>query len=323
MKNDDRRDKWMKNYILRKLLLLIPLLLGITFLTFAMMHLAGGDAVSYFYENAGTAVSQDVLDAARHKYGLDRPFGEQYLSWLEGMLTGHMGISYVSQKPVFDTFISKLPHTLYLAFTAMVMTLAVSVPLGIYAASHHDRLGDYVLRFLSFGGISVPGFLMALILIYFLSVKFHLFPAVSDNTLSSVFLPALTLALPMSARYTRQVRSRVLEELGKEYVTGARERGIPEKVILWKSVLPSSFLSIMPLLFMSLGSLLGGTAVVETIFMWDGAGKLAVDAIMMRDYPLIQAYVVWMAVIYTLVNLCCDCLCERLDPRMGKERRGE
>lgn len=310
----------MKRYVLRKLLLLIPLLLGITLLTFAMMHLAGGDAVSYFYENAGTAVSQDVLDAARHKYGLDRPFWEQYLSWLEGVLTGHMGISYVSQKPVFDTFISKLPHTLYLAFTAMVMTLMVSVPLGIYAASHRDRPGDYMLRFLSFGGISVPGFLMDMVLIYLFSVKIHLLPAVSDGSLSSVFLPALTLALPMSAKYTRQVRSRVLEELGREYVTGARERGIPEKVILWKSVLPSAFLSIMTLLFMSLGSLLGGTAVVETIFMWDGAGKLAVDAIMMRDYPLIQAYVVWMAIIYTLVNLCSDCLSERLDPRMRKER---
>lgn len=310
----------MKKYVLRKLLLLIPLLLEITFLTFAMMHLAGGDAVSYFYENAGTAVPQDVLDAARHKYGLDRPFWEQYLSWLEGVLTGHMGISYVSQKPVFDTFISKLPHTLYLAFIAMAMTLVVSVPLGIYAASHQDRPGDYMLRFLSFGVISVPGFLMALVLIYLFSVKIHLLPAVSAGSLSSVFLPALTLALPMSAKYTRQVRSRVLEELGREYVTGARERGIPERIILWKSVLPSAFLSIMTLLFMSLGSLLGGTAVVETIFMWDGAGKLAVDAIMMRDYPLIQAYVVWMVIIYTLVNLCSDCLSERLDPRMRKER---
>ncbi|MFQ9418377.1 MAG: ABC transporter permease [Lachnospiraceae bacterium] len=150
-----------------------------------------------------------------------------------------------------------------------------------------------------------------------LSIKLQLLPVISDGvTLKSAWMPALTLAVSMSAKYMRQVRAAVLEEWNKDYVQGARARGVRSRVILWKNVMKSSMLTIITLLALSIGNLLGGTAIIESIFMWDGVGKLAVDAITMRDYPVIQAYVVWMAIIYVLVNLVTDLLYHRLDPRI-------
>ena len=306
----------MKKYIGKRFLQLIPVLLGITFLSFAMMRAAGSDAVIELYGDKG-AVAQEIIDAKRAELGLDQPFLVQYGSWLKGLLTGDMGISYVSGKNVFDTFVSKLPATLLLTVLSIVATVVISIPLGIWAAVKHDRFTDYFLRFFSFVGNSLPNFFVALLLMQVFSIHWNIFPVISNGaTLQSAVLPSLTLAIAMSAKYMRQVRAAVLEELGKDYVAGARARGVRGRVILWRSVLRSAMLTIITLLALSIGSLLGGTAIIESIFMWDGVGKLAVDAITMRDYPLIQAYVVWMAVIYVTVNLITDILYNALDPRI-------
>ena len=306
----------MGRYTLRRLLQLIPILIGITFLSFAMMRLAGSDAITEMYGNKG-AVSQEIIDAKRAELGLDKPFITQYLVWLGGMLRGDMGVSYVSGRDVFQTFVSKLPATLLLTALSILLTIVISIPLGVVAAVRHDKITDYVLRVLSFIGNSLPNFFVALLLMQLLSIKLGWLPVISSGTsLKSAVMPTLTLAISMSAKYMRQVRATVLEELNKDYVAGARARGVRESVILWKSVIKSSMLTIITLLALSIGSLLGGTAIIESIFMWDGVGKLAVDAITMRDYPLIQAYVVWMAIIYVLVNLITDLLYHALDPRI-------
>ncbi len=313
----------MKKYIVKRILQLLPILLGITFLSFAMMRLAGSDAVTEMYSNTGSAVSEEVLDAAREELGLNRPFLVQYFSWLGEMLRGNMGVSYISGRDVFATFVSKLPATLLLTVLAVLLTIVISVPLGILAAVKQGRLADQVLRFLSFIGNAMPNFFVALLLMQLLSMKLRWLPVISDGTtIRSAIMPMLTLAIAMSAKYMRQVRTAVLEELNKEYVNGAMARGVSERVILWKSVMRSALLTIVTLLALSIGSLLGGTAIVESIFMWDGVGKLAVDAIQMRDYPLIQAYVVWMAIIYVVVNLITDLLYRVLDPkiRLGAEK---
>lgn len=307
----------MKKYIVKRLLWLIPILLGITFLSFAVMRLAGSDAAVQMAENSGISLSQETLEAQRQALGLDRPFLVQYLDWLGGFLRGDLGTSYVTGNDVFATFVSKLPATLLLAVTSVVLTVVISVPLGILAAVRQNRLTDYLIRFASFVGNSLPNFFVALVLMYLLSVCFPVFPVISTGTgWKSLALPALTLAIAMSAKYLRQIRAAVLEELGKGYVTGDRARGIPFSVTLFKSVLRSCLTTILTLLSLSIGSLLGGTAIVESIFLWDGVGKLAVDAINMRDYPMIQAYVVWMALIYVAVNLLTDLSYRLLDPRI-------
>lgn len=306
----------MKKYIVHRMLQLIPVLIGITFLSFAMMRIAGSDAITELYGDKG-AVAQEIIDAKRAELGLDKPFLEQYACWVGGMLRGDMGTSYVSGKNVFDTFISKLPATLLLTVLSILMTVVISIPLGVLAAVKHDKATDYVLRFLSFIGNSLPNFFVALLLMQLLSIRLNLLPVISSGiSLKSAIMPTLTLAIAMSAKYMRQVRATVLEELNKDYVIGARARGVRSRYVLWRSVLKSSMLTIITLLALSIGSLLGGTAIIESIFMWDGVGKLAVDAITMRDYPLIQAYVVWMAIIYVLVNLITDLLYHYLDPRI-------
>lgn len=306
----------MNKYIGKRFLQLIPVLLGITFLSFAMMRAAGSDAIIELYGDKG-AVAQEIIDAKRAELGLDQPFLVQYGSWLKGLLTGDMGVSYVSGKDVFGTFVSKLPATLLLTALSIGATVIISIPLGIWAAVKHDKFTDYFLRFFSFIGNSLPNFFVALLLMQLFSIKWKLLPVISGGTtLQSAILPTLTLAIAMSAKYMRQVRAVVLEELSKDYVLGAAARGVRGRVILWKSVLKSAMLTILTLLALSIGSLLGGTAIIESIFMWDGVGKLAVDAITMRDYPLIQAYVVWMAIIYVMVNLVTDILYHVLDPRI-------
>lgn len=307
----------MKNYALKRLLQLIPILLAITFLSYGMMRIAGSDVVEQKMENTSGTVSQEMIDNARAELGLDNPFVVQYFTWLGNLLRGDMGTSYVSNKPVFSTFVSKLPATLLLTAVSILLTVLISIPLGIWSAVKQNTATDYVIRTASFIGNSLPNFFVSLLLMYIFAIRLGWFPVISGGvSLQSVALPALTLAIAMSAKYLRQVRATVLDELSKDYVLGARARGVKFSTTLIKSVMKASLVTIITLLTLSIGSLLGGTAIVESIFMWDGVGKLAVDAINMRDYPIIQAYVMWMAIIYVVVNLITDLSYHFLDPRI-------
>lgn len=307
----------MKNYALKRLLQLIPILLAITFLSYGMMRIAGSDVIEQKMENTSGTVSQEMIDNARAELGLDKPFVVQYFTWLGNLLRGDMGTSYVSNMPVFSTFVSKLPATLLLTAVSILLTVLISIPLGIWSAVKQNTATDYVIRTASFIGNSLPNFFVSLLLMYFFAIRLGWFPVISGGvSLQSVALPALTLAIAMSAKYLRQVRATVLDELSKDYVLGARARGVKFSTTLIRSVMKASLVTIITLLTLSIGSLLGGTAIVESIFMWDGVGKLAVDAINMRDYPIIQAYVMWMAIIYVVVNLITDLSYQFLDPRI-------
>ena len=305
------------DYALKRLLQLIPILFGITFLSFLLMYLSGSDAVTEMYANRGVEVAQEIINERKAELGLDLPFIQQYLNWLLNMLHGNMGISYVTGEEVLSAFLRKLPATLMLTALSVLLTAVISLPCGILAAVRHDKPTDLFLRFLSFMGNAMPNFFVAMLLMEFLGIQLGILPVISGGVdFESALMPTLTLSIAMSAKYLRQVRSAVLEELNKDYVQGARARGISERVILWKNVMKASMLTIMTLLALSIGSLLGGTAIIESIFMWDGVGKMAVDAINMRDYPVIQAYVMWMALIYVGVNLVADLLYHHLDPRI-------
>lgn len=309
-------------FVIRRLLQLIPILFAITFLSFAMMRVAGSDVVEQKMLNTGQVVSEAQLNAAKAELGLDKPFLVQYGVWLRKLLHGDMGVSYVSGKNVFDSFIEKLPATLLLTVTSVALTVIISIPLGVISAVYQNKFWDYFIRFFSFIGNSLPNFFVSLLLMYFLAIRLKLLPIISkDVSLQSVAMPTITLAIAMSSKYLRQVRATVLDELSKEYIVAAKARGVRFSITLWKSVMKASLVTIITLLALSIGSLLGGTAIVESIFMWDGVGKLAVDAINMRDYPIIQAYVMWMAIIYITVNLITDLSYRWLDPRIRLEER--
>lgn len=281
----------MKKFIIKRLVQLIPIIIGITLLSFLLVNVSNTDAIDMLEANRGTTISEEQKNELREELGLDQPVIVRYVVWLKGVITGNMGNSYISGKPVFATFISKLPATIYLCVVSILLTLIISLPLGIVAAVNKNRCIDYIIRLLSFLGNSMPNFFAAIMLIYIFALKLNLLPVMGMNAgIKSVILPAVTLAIAMSSRYIRQIRTAVINELQKDYVQGAIARGVGRLKIITGSVLKSSLLTIITLLALSIGSLLGGTAIVESIFMWDGVGKMAIDAITMRDYPVIQAY---------------------------------
>lgn len=305
----------------RRLLQIVIVLFGISFFTFGLTYLSPGDPAEIMLTECGNIPTPELLEQTRAELGLDKPFLVQYGNWLKGVLTGDMGKSYSMKVPVVEKLVSCFFPTLKLALASLLIMILFSIPLGILSAVYHNRWPDYLVRGLTFFGVSVPNFWIGLILLSIFGVQLRWVTVSGGSTdFKSLVLPAVTLAIAMSAKYTRQVRIAVLEELQQDYVTGARMRGISEKKILWKHVLPNATLPLVTLLGLSLGSLLGGTAVVEIIYNWLGLGSMAVKAISCRDYPLVQGYVLWIALLYMGINLLVDLSYERLDPRLKEER---
>jgi peptide/nickel transport system permease protein len=274
------------------------------------------------YSASGTIPSEEVLNAAREEMGLNDPVYVQYFRWLNSCLHGDFGTSYSTARPVRDLLLSRLWPTLKLSLASLLLMLVVSVPLGMLSAVYKNKPIDYLVRGITFFGVSMPNFWVGTMLLLIFALKLKVLPVVSSlgNGLQAIILPAITLAFAMSAKYTRQVRTAVLEELNQDYVIGARARGIKESVILWKHVFPNALLPLITMLGLSMGSLLGGTAVVEVIFTYQGLGNLAVSAITNYDYPLIQGYVLWIALIYMIINLVVDISYNFIDPRMREKR---
>ncbi len=300
---------------------MLIVLFGISFLTFLLTYLAPGDPAEAMYEAAGILPTEQQLETARLSMGLDKPFAVQYFNWISGVLRGDLGTSFSKSIPVAAALGQRLMPTLKVALLSMAMMLAVSVPLGVISAVHRDGAADYIVRFLAFFGISVPGFWLGLLLMRFFGLTLRWLPVVSAKAgFKEMILPCLTLAIAMSAKYTRQVRASVLEELSQDYVIGARARGVPYRRILWRHVFKNSLLPLITLLGISFGSLLGGTSIVEIIFSYPGLGNLAVDAVRARDYPLIQGFVLWIALIYMVVNLAVDLSYDLIDPRIREAR---
>ena len=304
-------------YVLRRLLSLIPVLLGVTLLTYALMYISPKDPVEMMLQAQGTAPSQDVVDAMRRQLGLDRPFVVQYLDWLWRFVRGDMGVSYVDGASVAGKLLTALPNTLKLAVSSVIVTVVFSVPLGILTAVYQGKAVDAVIRFLSFIGNSLPNFVVSLLLLYCFALKLGWFPILSSRSLISLVLPTLALAIPMTGKYIRQVRAAVLEQLGKPYVDGAVSRGLKTRTVLFRDVLRNAMITIVTLMSMSVGSLLGGTAAIEMIFVLPGLGYMVTSAVTARDYPVIQGFVVWMSVIYIVINLLTDISYYYMDPRVS------
>lgn len=305
----------------KRLLQILLVAIGISFLTFLITYLAPGDPVRTMFAASGIIPSEELVQETRDAMGLNDPFLVQYARWLGNCLKGDFGTSIANNKPVVTLLMNRLWPTLKLSLSSMVLMLLVAVPVGMAQATHKNSFVDYALRGMTFFGVSMPNFWVGLLLMMFFCVKLKWLPVVcSSGDFKSLILPSVTLAFAMSAKYTRQVRTAILEELSQDYVTGARARGVAEWKILWLNVFPNSLLPLITMLGLSLGSLLGGTAVVEVIFTYPGLGNLAVSAITSYDYPLIQGYVLWISLIYMLVNLAVDISYNYVDPRMREKR---
>lgn len=307
--------------ISKRLLQIVIVLFGISFLTFLLTYLAPGDPATAMYDAVGIVPTEEQLQETRISMGLDKPFIQQYISWLKDCLHGNLGISFSKKTPVIDLLKSRIFPTLKLTVSSMLLMLIFSIPLGILSAIYKNKLLDYIIRFFNFMGISMPGFWIGLMLQYIFAMKLDLLPVISSGTgFQKMILPSVTLAISMTAKYTRQVRTAVLEELTQDYVIGAKSRGISSKIILWKHILPNSMLPLITLLGLSFGSLLSGATVIELIFSYSGIGQLIVQAVSYRDYPLIQGVVLWISLIYMVINILVDTSYNLLDPRIKKAR---
>ena len=302
--------------LVRRCAQFIPVFFGITVLSFTLIHLAPSDPVSVRLSLGGIAVDPTVAAQMRTEMGLDRPLPIQYGDWLMRFLHGDMGTSYRSDRPVAAMLLQALPYTLAIAASAMLLTLLISLPLGIAIAAYRNSALDCIVRFLTFIGNAVPSFIVGILLMFLFSYQLGWIPVLAGNSPIGMVLPTAALALIMSARYIRQIRAATLDELAKDYIVGLRARGITERRILFGNVLKNIMGVVVTLTAISVGSLLGGVVIIETLFSRPGVGSLLMTAINSRDYPVIQAAVVWMVLAYFVVNLLADLSYRRFNPRV-------
>ena len=281
------------------------------------MYLSPGDAAAKKLNAQGVAVSEEIIEKTRESMGLNRPFLVQYGDWALHALQGDLGESYKDGFPVAGKLVKGLRYTAILALTSMALALVVALPLSILTALKKDTLLDDITRLFSFIGNSLPNFLISVLLMYFLCVRAHLLPLVANESIKGLLMPCLALSIPICGRFIRQFRAEFLEQLGKPYVSGAMLRGVKRRYVL-KNVLHNSSISILTIVGLSIGTLFGGSVVIETIFRWPGLGKLAMDAITNRDYPVIQGFVLFTSTVYVVINLLIDICYSWVDPRLRK-----
>lgn len=308
----------MLQSVLKKIGSFLIILLGITFLSFLLSYLSPSDPVEIMMKKKGNMVSEEVIEQKREELGLNQPLVVQYVNWLKGIVKGDFGTSYKSNKPVLQEIQKCLPYTIKLTLLSMFLTIVISTPLGVLCARYKDGWLDNLLRFVTYLFSSLPSFFLALVLMYCFALKLKWFPVIAKGSTGGIVMPALVLSLTLAAWYIRQVRAIVLGELEKEYIDGLLARGVSETKIMFGHVLRNCLMPLVTLVGISFGTMLGGSTIVESIFTWPGVGKMAVDSITSRDYPVIQGYVVWMALIFLFINALVEISYSLLDPRLRK-----
>lgn len=302
--------------LLQRLLQLIPVLLGISVITFALMHLTSGDPAEIMLRADGIKPTYEAIEAARIALGLDGPVYMQYVHWLYRVLHLDLGISYSSNRPVFTELMNRFPATALLSGCSLLAAILIALPMGVGSALYPGKWFDRLGRVCALFSVSMPGYWLGLLLIYYGSVKLKLLPVTGMDGVSSVILPAFTLGFGMAGVYIRLIRSSLLDVLATLYIKAARAKGVQEWRVITRHALRNALLPSLTLLGVNIAGLLGGSVVVETIFSWPGIGKYVIEAIFAKDYIVIQGYVLWMAVVVVLINLAVDSLHLMLDPRI-------
>ena len=308
----------MARYAAARFAWLIAVLLAVSAVTFALGALAPGDPAVLVFERTrpGESPSPQALDALRKEMGLDRPIPIQYLRWLGDALRGDLGESWTTGRRVAASMRERLPRTALLAGTALLLAVAIAVPVGVLAAYRHNTIIDHAVRVGALLGASVPAFLVAYVLILYLAVRARLFPIFGFGSLANLVLPALTLALGSAGSLTRFTRAAVLDVLAAPYIQSGRAKGVSTVRLLFDHALRNAALPVVTVIGLSLAGLLGGAFVVEWIFNWPGLGTLAVQAIDGKDYPVIQGFVLVTAAACVVVNFLTDLVYAALDPRV-------
>ena len=308
----------MQTYILRRIFLMIPVIFGVSTLVFLFIHFIPGDPVQVMLgENAKVA---DV-EKLRQGLGLNRPLGEQYLRFLQGLLTGDLGVSIHTGQPILKTIFRRLPATLELTFSSMFVALLLSIPLGVISASKQYSLLDNGSMFFALLGISMPNFWLGPLLIILFAVNLGWLPVSGRGGLDHLILPAITLGTALAAKLTRMTRSSVLEILHEDYITTSRAKGLRETLVIFKHALRNALIPVITVIGIQFGALLSGALITETIFAWPGIGRLTITAIQKRDYPLIQGCVLIIALGYVFANLFTDLAYAWADPRIRFEKK--
>ncbi|PAD38911.1 nickel ABC transporter permease [Terribacillus sp. 7520-G] len=306
----------------RRLLEVVLFVLFVTFFSFLFLRLAPGDPALTILNVDELNVSQEQVEALREDMGFNDPLLVQYGKWLLDFLRLDFGNSYITSQPVSEMLLTGLPATLELTIGSLIVMLLVAIPLGSLSALYKDSWIDHVSRYFSIIGAAVPSFWLGLIMIDMFAVRLSWFPTMGRDSLLSLVLPAVTLGLAIAGVYVRLLRSSLLDSLGQEFVRAARARGISEGRIFFSHAFRHSLPPVITVFGVSLGSLIGGVVVVEVLFAYPGVGKLVVDSIRQRDYPLIQGYIVLMAAIVFIVNTLVDLSYRYVNPELRlKERK--
>lgn len=306
----------MVKYLFERLGQLIITLILLTLITFVLIKLAPGDPVTRMFNPDEMYVNSSDVIEYQEQLGLNKSIISQYFYWLIDFVQLDFGKSYISNRPVIEEILVRLPNTFAIAVGALFVTMAISIPLGLMSAWHQNRWIDYVSRSISLIGISIPSFWLGLILIYIFSYKLNILPSMGNESWKNLILPSLTLGIAMSSVYTLMLRTSLLEIIGEDFIRSARARGIPESKVFFHHALKGASFSIVTLLGMSMGSLLGGALVIEIIFSFPGIGDLLVTAVSNRDYPVIQGCVAIIGFGVVIINLLIDLLYKLINPRI-------
>jgi peptide/nickel transport system permease protein len=311
----------MGPYLIRRLLSLIPVILGITILAFGLANLTPGDpAEQILYRSMGIPPSEAEIQAKREELGLNDPLPVQYGRWLVNLFRGDLGTSYRFQEPVLTVLFRFFPNTLQLTLAAIVVTIVVAIPLGLLAALFRNTWVDQVARLGSLLGASLPVYWLGYLLIILFAVKLQWLPVAGRGSFAHLILPALALGLAAAAIIARLLRSTLLEVLGEDYIRTARAKGASEYRVILGHALRNALLPIVTILGIHFAHLLGGTVIVEVVFAWPGLGQTVIEGIFDRDYPLIQGFVLFMGIVFVLVNLVVDITYTWIDPRVQLTR---
>ncbi len=303
----------MLRYIAKRILLLIPVILGIAFLVFFIMDIAEGDPV---YQLVSENATDEQIEAARHEYGLDRPVVIRYLDYIFNLLKGNLGTSYVTRQPVFELYIQKFPATLELALAAILVALLISIPLGIYAAVHQNSIQDGASMVFSLLGLSIPNFWLGLLLIIAFALNLRWFPASGNRVWYSVILPAFTEGTGLAAFVTRTTRSSMLETIRADYITTVRAKGVSKRIAVLRHAFKNALIPIINASGMQFAYVMAGCVLTETVFAWPGVGRQLVLAIDDRDIPVITGFIILTAIATCLINLIIDIIYAYVDPRI-------
>lgn len=306
----------MRRYVLRRIGLLVPVVLGVVTVVFLIVHLIPGDPVEIMLGEQARAVDREAL---RHEMGLDKPIHLQYVAFLKGLVRGDLGQSLHTKQPVLTSIARRLPATIELAAAAMAVALLLAIPLGLLAAYKKDSLVDQGSMLFALLGISMPNFWLGPLLIIVFSLKLGWFPVSGRGSLAHVVLPAITLGTAMAAILTRMTRASMLDVIQSDYITTARAKGVRESLVVLKHAFRNALIPVVTIVGLQIGGLLAGSIITETIFAWPGIGRLTIQAINARDYPLVQGCVLIIALGYVLVNFATDLLYGLIDPRIRYE----